>query len=592
GKKRCRAPPNSKKIKKYAPKNCTLCSGMGCTLYPGLRCTLYSEILNLEQFKRLRKKKEVVRSNNKEVWCYIRVSSQEQKDNYSLENQKAEAKRFAESKGYSLVNFFEEVESAKQDTTRKEFSRLFDDLRKTKRKPYAIIVFKMNRFSRSGGSSIALAVNLINNYGVHLIETESGIDTTTDKGKNEVFRRLIMANEENLTRLDHTIPGMKALLNEGKSLGVSPFGYDHFGPRVNKFAKKEVEQRIVLNQTGKVLRQAWVWKVEGEQDSVIIKRLKTLGVDISKQKISAMWRNMFYCGLISNSLLDDIVKGQHEPMVDRGTFLKVQKIVEMNKQGYKIDRDADDRPLQGTLICPICNQRMTGYLVRKKGRHYYKCGKCLGVSINADTSDRMKKNIGAHNLFVEVLNTYQLDEKYLDLFKLQLKRILSSTDMVKKNEEAIYTKQLTELKNKKDKLEERFAFGEIEQSLYDKFLCQIDGQIEELDAKYDFSGIDTSNLKINLNKAVEFTQNVSKYWVSGNLDHKKKIQKLMFPEGIRIDTQKRQYLTSKVNALFSVKRSFTRNTKDSKKEKPTEIGGLSSLVAGAGLEPTSASWRI
>ena len=58
-------------------------------------------------------------------------------------------------------------------------------------------------------------------------------------------------------------------------------------------------------------------------------------------------------------------------------------------------------------------------------------------------------------------------------------------------------------------------------------------------------------------------------------------------EGIYIDTKKRQYLTKNVNALFSRKRVFIRDTEGDKKEKPTENGGLSYLVAGAGLEPTT-----
>ena len=107
-------------------------------------------------------------------------------------------------------------------------------------------------------------------------------------------------------------------------------------------------------------------------------------------------------------------------------------------------------------------------------------------------------------------------------------------------------------------------------------------QISEIESKFVIPQKDLSNLNSNLNKAIEFTQNVSKYWVSGNLDQKQRIQKLVFPEGLVIDTEKRQYRTSKVNALFAVKRSFTKNTKDYKKEIPTENGKESSLVAGVG----------
>lgn len=136
--------------------------------------------------------------------------------------------------------------------------------------------------------------------------------------------------------------------------------------------------------------------------------------------------------------------------------------------------------------------------------------------------------------------------------------------VIGKNEDAVYKKQLTELRNRKESLTERFVFGDIEKDMYTKFLSQAEEKIANLKAKYAIPEIDLSNIKTNLNKAIDFSQNVSKHWVSGNVDHKQSIQKMMFPEGIGIDTEKRQYLTLKANALFSAKRVFTRDTKDNK----------------------------
>ena len=55
---------------------------------------------------------------------------------------------------------------------------------------------------------------------------------------------------------------------------------------------------------------------------------------------------------------------------------------------------------------------------------------------------------------------------------------------------------------------------------------------------------------------------------------------LVIPEGLVIDTEKRQYITSKVNAQFAVKRSFSNEKKDIKKGLITIFGGESYLVAG------------
>ena len=54
-----------------------------------------------------------------------------------------------------------------------------------------------------------------------------------------------------------------------------------------------------------------------------------------------------------------------------------------------------------------------------------------------------------------------------------------------------------------------------------------------------------------------------------------------------IDTETRQYLTSKVNALFAIKHSFSNDKKDIKKGLPIKSDEESFVVAGVGLEPTT-----
>ena len=111
--------------------------------------------------------------------------------------------------------------------------------------------------------------------------------------------KLINAREENITRLEHTMPGLKSFLKAGNWLGIAPLGYEHCGTRVRDFNKRSVEQVIRLDETGKKLKLAWQWKLEGDTDVQIIRKLDRLGVRMTPQRISAMWRNLFYCGLVS-----------------------------------------------------------------------------------------------------------------------------------------------------------------------------------------------------------------------------------------------------------------------------------------------------
>lgn len=178
---------------------------------------------DLTEFKKFGKKKATQKEVLKDVWCYTRVSSIGQEDNFSLEGQKQFAINYAEKKGYNPIKFFGGTyESAKDDFTRKEFNKLIHSVRKANRKPFGIIVYKMSRFSRTGGGGISLVNELVEKLGVHLIEAVSDIDTSTDKGQLAIYNKLLYAREENISRLEHTIPGMILKLKNGNKIGASP----------------------------------------------------------------------------------------------------------------------------------------------------------------------------------------------------------------------------------------------------------------------------------------------------------------------------------------------------------------------------------
>jgi len=527
-------------------------------------------MVDLKDFERFSKKKEVVQERKKEVWCYTRVSSKEQESNYSLQTQKESAERFAIEKGFTLVKTFGGTyESGKDDFTRKEFVRLINEVKKTRNKPYAILVYNMTRFSRSGGRSLSILNELVDRHGVHLIEVLTGIGTDNQRSRNELGRKLLEAESDNIRKNDVSIPGMQAFLRAGNWLGRAPIGYDHYGPKTTDHTRYSHRQRMEINEDGKKLRQAWQWKLEGVQDIEIARRLKLLGLDIDNKRLSDMWKNIFYCGLITHKLLDGkLIEGNHEPLVSKEMFLRVNHINTRRPKGYKVKKENEDRPLTGDLICYQCGNKLTSYYVKKKGLHYYKCQKCKGVTINAITKKQSSDRIGAHEMFINLLNSYRIEEKYLGLIKAQLKRMVSMTTTSCKKEESIFKKRLSELEKDREQLEERFAFGKIPDSLFQRMLTKIDTEIYELKEKHQIPEIDTSNFTNSLNNSFDLIQNISEYWTKGCLDIKKKIQRLVFPSGILYNPENRQYLTPKVNELFVVTSELSRVSEDVKKNSP------------------------
>ena len=154
---------------------------------------------------------------------------------------------------------------------------------------------------------------LVRNQGVHLIEVSTELDTTTEEGEIQIHYSLIHARKENVERLTHTIPGLKRFVKSGNWLGKAPRGYDHYGPKVKNTKFVQGIQELKINNEGKLLKLAWDWKLQNIPDYQIRKKLSIRGLKLSKQTVSAMWRNPFYCGIHKNSFLNgEIIEGNWE----------------------------------------------------------------------------------------------------------------------------------------------------------------------------------------------------------------------------------------------------------------------------------------
>ena len=543
--------------------------------------------MRLDYFNKRIKTKKEVKSNNK-VWIYTRVSSIGQYNtNGSLDTQKEVSNEYARDNNLEVVHYFGETyESAKDDFTREEFKRLIENIRKAKEKPLAILVYKINRFSRSGGGGIGLLNELVNQYGVHLIETISGKSTFTERGFLEILELLRKAKEDNLDRLDITIPGMKKILKNGNKLGSTPKGYDHYGPKVKDLRFISRIQEIKINEEGKILRQAWILKKTGTPDSLIRKELESLGVKISKQTMSKMWRNPFYCGILVNSLIEEAVTGNWEPLVSVEDFMYINDILDGKGQtGYKQVKIDENRPLQSYLYCGVCGGKMTGYKASKKNIHYYKCqtNGCECKDLNALTG---KKTItkGLNLLFEELLEKITLKKEFIPQFKKQVRSILEMSETHKVEKRNKIESEIKKHESLMNSVEDKFINDLIDPELYQRKKNEINEILIDLRQKREELNIDLSNLNSKLEKAVEILGNISKIWSSGSIGVKQKIQNLIFPNGIFISPQNREYRTSNIQVIFQLILDLTRDTEGQKKDSPITLTDESSLVAGTRLE--------
>ena len=546
--------------------------------------------MNNEYFKRFIKS-EPEKEKNNNVWVYTRVSSKQQYDsNHSLENQITSANKLAEKSNYKITNEFGNTyESAKNDFTRKEFMKLINEVKQSRQKPFAIMIYKMSRFSRSGGSAIGLVNDLVRNQGVHLIEVSTELDTTTEEGEIQIHYSLIHARKENVERLTHTIPGLKRFVKSGNWLGRAPRGYDHYGPKVKNPKFVQGIQQLKVNDDGRLIKMAWDWKLQNIADFQIRQKLSIRGLRINKQTLSAMWRNPFYCGIHKNTFLGgEIIEGNWKGLVSKDNFKIINDRFDGKpKKEYKPYTAQMDRPLQNQLYCGCCGSKMTGY--KAKGKYdYYKClnTSCKTKDLSANSSKKSIKE-GIHNLFQNLLTNFKLKEGLQDVFKEQMKLTLNEQSFKIYDDQTILKKRLKELQTKKETLDSRFAFGEIDNELYNRFIVAVTSELIEIEEKLEDFKIKISNLDKKVSELIEFSKNLSNIWVSGEYETKLSVQKLLFPNGIVINPEDRTYRTSNLNPIFGLIHSFTGGNDDANKKRTSSNTDPSCVVAGTGLEPVT-----
>jgi site-specific DNA recombinase len=506
---------------------------------------------------------------------YTRVSSKEQADTgHSLETQLNACEQQAARKGYEVLQRFGgSYESAKGDE-RKEFQKMLDYIKKHKNKISTIIVYTFDRFSRSGANAIFLAEQL-KKQGIRLESCMHQVDTSTSSGRLNQDIMLLFSKFENDQRREKCMAGMLEALRKGYWMGKAPMGYDS--------VMRNGQQQITINKTGDLIRQAFLMKTkEGLSNTAIIAKLRRMGLFLYNQTLTKIFRNTFYCGIITNKLLgDELIVGKHEPLISREIFLKVNNIQAHNPQGYTVQQEDENLPLRQHIRCGECDTAFTGYGVKKKNHlyYYYKCNK-IGCKCN-----RSARSL--HEQYLDLLKTYQVDSRLLPTLKTALTGVFDELNAQQREQQKEYKRQLTEVEKKIEVLEERYVFENLSKELYDKFSGRLKEERKEIEQELEKAEGPLSNRQNFIEQGLNLGVNLCESWTNGNYAEKRRLQGMVFPNGVLFDREKGGYRTERVNTFFTLTVLASAHLQERKKGKISPKTNFSLSVAPAGIEPTS-----
>ena len=268
-----------------------------------------------------------------------------QVEGYSIDAQKELLVNFAKSKEYNCYRFYIDGGYSGKDLNRPAIQELIKDVKKGKID--TVIVFKLDRISRSQRDTLYLIEEVFNKYNVGFISVRENFDTTSPFGKAMIGILSVFAQLERETILERTRLGLKKRAEAGlwRGGGKIPFPYDYdkkqgiLIPNLKKV--KLLNKMISLYLSGSSFLQ--ISNIVGMDESMVEKRI------LSRTNL----------GIIPYK--GEEFKGLHEPVVSEELY---NQIIKMNKLRSK-SRTARHYLLSGKIYCGKCGAK---YRYQKWGK--------------------------------------------------------------------------------------------------------------------------------------------------------------------------------------------------------------------------------
>ncbi len=330
----------------------------------------------------------------KRAAIYIRVSTEGQRDEgYSIDAQTELLEAFCKAHEIKRHELYIDGGFTGSNIERPAMLRLMEDIRRGEISH--VLVYKLDRLSRSQKDTLYLIEDVFNPAGVTFISMNENMDTSTPIGRAMLGIMSAFAQLERETIRERTRMGMQERVKNGywPGGGRIPFGYDY-----------DREKGILVpNTDADTVRKAYDLYLAGYSTDKIAKmlglRYEHLALQILKRKTNAGY--IVYNGVE--------YKGRHEAIISLETYEKTMAAMAMRARKPTSD---GAYLLTGLLVCGKCGAKM----------RYQKWGKkdCKIVCYSADKSKtHLVRDPGCAN---HRHSAWEIEEIVLaDLFSLSVK---------------------------------------------------------------------------------------------------------------------------------------------------------------------------
>jgi site-specific DNA recombinase len=293
------------------------------------------------------------------VGCYVRVSTENQIENYSIGEQTERLKAYCRAKGWSIYRFYPDPGCSGGNIDRPALQQMLRDIHSGLLDMVA--VYKLDRLSRSQKDTLTLIEDEFIAHGVEFISISENFDTSSPFGRAMIGILSVFAQLEKDRITERFTMGRIGRSKAGFYHGgpTPPYGYDYVGGKLavnDKAAQVKEAFNLFLgghsiNSIRRTLHQEYGW-----WHSATV----TLGV----------LRNSTYTGKVK--FLGKEYQGNQEPIISEETYRRAQELLnsptrEESKTSAQKTPFRAGYLLSSLVWCKRCGARYSA------NHGYYKC---------------------------------------------------------------------------------------------------------------------------------------------------------------------------------------------------------------------------
>ncbi|HEX5758569.1 MAG TPA: recombinase family protein [Thermoanaerobaculia bacterium] len=441
-------------------------------------------------------------------FAYIRVSTPKQKEEgVSPEEQHDAIARYAGTHGLSIIEWFEETKTAAK-RGRPKFTKMLRLLRQGKAQ--GLVIHKIDRSARNLRDWADLGELIDAGIAVHFVN--ESLDLHTRGGRLAADIQAIVAADFIRNLREETLKGFYGRLKQGLYPLQAPLGYLDCGkgkPKVpDANTAPHVRKTFELYDSGQFSLLALA-------DEMYRRGLRNRNRHkVTRNGLSTILNNSFYCGLISLRKTGETFPGIHRPLIPVALFRRVQDRLQGRTHRKVIRHEFVFRRL---LSCGHCGRLLRGEL--QKGHVYYRCHtqgcptKCVREEAVDETIQRELRRL--------MLSSDQLAY----LFQRMEERRAGFLSEWEEQQEARRLR-LGQIQSLLDRLVDAYLDGMLEKELLEKSKASLYLERRDLEEKL---ALPSSEAEKKLEEVREVVELANAAWLSyetATADHKRALAQL------------------------------------------------------------------